>query len=204
MPALAKKVEARGMQETKTVKLGYSSTHGPTDEATLVRQAQAGNMPAFEMLYREHVAHANAICLRMTRDPAKAEECVQEAFVRAWSNIGNFAGASTFRTWLHRIAVNEVLGLQRREQRQGAQLRLVAEQARLEQHGASGRDATAEQIDLDEAIGELPDGARNVFVLSGINGYTHEQTAQMLGIAVGTSKAQLHRARALLAQRLDR
>ncbi len=204
MPALAQKVESRGMQETKTVKLGYSSTREPTDEATLVRQAQEGQMAAFEKLYREHVAHANAICLRMTRDPAKAEECVQEAFVRAWRNISKFAGASTFRTWLHRIAVNEVLGMQRREQRQGVQLQLVAEQQRVEQSIPRERDATAQQIDLEEAISELPDGARNVFVLSGINGYTHEQTAQMLGIAVGTSKAQLHRARALLAQRLDR
>ena len=172
-------------------------------EALLVRRAKGGDMTAFEALYRRHSGRVNALCLRMTRDRGKAEDCVQEAFVQAWRRIGSFEGRSAFGTWLHRIAVNQVLSMQRKEARRPGFLEVVED--RTEEPDASRRSEDGGlQMDLEGAVASLPEGARNVFVLAAVHGYSHEETAGMLGVAVGTCKAQLHRARRLLAERLDR
>jgi RNA polymerase sigma-70 factor (ECF subfamily) len=172
-------------------------------EALLVRRARGGDMAAFEALYRRHSGRVNALCLRMTGDRGKAEDCVQEAFVQAWRRIGSFEGRSAFGTWLHRIAVNQVLSMQRKEARRPGFLEVIED--RTEEPDPSRRSEDGGlQMDLEGAVASLPDGARNVFVLSAVHGYSHEETAGMLGVAVGTCKAQLHRARRLLAQRLDR
>lgn len=172
-------------------------------EALLVRRAKGGDMTAFEALYRRHSGRVNALCLRMTGDRGKAEDCVQEAFVQAWRRIASFEGRSAFGTWLHRIAVNQVLSMQRKEARRPGFLEVVED--RTEEPDASRRTQDGGlQMDLEGAVASLPDGARNVFVLSAVHGYSHGETAQMLGVAVGTCKAQLHRARRLLAERLDR
>ena len=172
-------------------------------EALLVKQARNGDVSSFESLYRRHEGRVYALCLRMTRSPDRAEDCVQEAFVKAWRSLPAFEGRSAFGTWLHRIAVNQVLSLQRKESRRPGHLELVEE--RLEQTDDRPRERDAGiEMDLEEAVGSLPPGARNVFVLFAVHGYSHEETANMLGVAVGTCKAQLHRARKLLAERLER
>jgi RNA polymerase sigma-70 factor (ECF subfamily) len=140
----------------------------------------------------------------MTGNAAQAEDCVQEAFVQAWKKLSSFQGASAFGTWLYRIAVNEVLGVQRRDRRRITHLQVVGDEERsegMEYARALGGEA-GEEIDVEQAVRALPEGARNVFVLVGLHGYSHEETAEALGVAVGTCKAQLHRARQLLTKRL--
>jgi len=172
------------------------------EERRLVVAAAGGSSTAFEALYRRHVPRLYALCLRMTGHVATAEDCVQDAFIQAWRNLPGFETRSAFGTWLHRIAVNVVLQ-QARRRRESLGLddsveREVADvlpDARNADPGL-GRD-------LENAIAALPPGARHVLVLVGLYGHTHEEAAQMLGIAAGTCKAQLHRARALLSARLE-
>lgn len=175
---------------------------GDRDEARLVREAAGGSVTAFEGLYRRYERRIYALCLRMTGSRDQAEDCVQETFVQAWQKLANFEGRSAFGTWLHRIAVNKVLSVQRYDSRRP---RLTPVDDTLsDPYGPSPATADAgAQMDLERAIGRLPDGARNVFVLHAVHGYSHEETAGMLGVAVGTCKAQLHRARRLLGERLD-
>lgn len=172
-------------------------------EALLVKQASRGDTRAFEALYRRHEGRMYALCLRMTGDRPRAEDCVQETFVQAWRKLDTFRGKSAFGTWLHRIAVNQVLSQQRKEARRPMLVEL--EEQRTEDPIAERRvKDSGLRLDLDGAIRSLPEGARNVFVLHAVHGYSHEETAEMLGVAVGTCKAQLHRARRLLAERLER
>lgn len=168
------------------------------DEARWIKQAKAADARAFEALYRMHVDKVYGLCLRMTGNVSEAEDCVQEAFIQAWNKLAKFRGDSAFSTWLHRIAVNTVLGRMRKSKRERDRIQAAAEAAPppvvVEDDGSLR--------DLSEAVGRLPEGARHVFVLSGIYGYSHEEASNMLGIAVGTSKAQLHRARQMLARDL--
>ena len=170
----------------------------PGDEARWVRQAQAGDTRAFEKLYRAHVDRIYGICLRMTGNVAEAEDCAQDAFIQAWNKLERFRGDSAFSTWLHRIAVNSVLGRMRKSKREQDRIRLATETSISP---ASVAD-TGELRDLSDAVDKLPEGARHVFVLFAVYGYSHDEASNMLGIAPGTSKAQLHRARRLLAQQL--
>jgi RNA polymerase sigma-70 factor (ECF subfamily) len=135
----------------------------------------------------------------MTRNPTSAEDCTQETFINAWRALDRFETRSAFGTWLHRIAVNVVLGKRRRVSF-GAETSLEDEQ--LEENDWAF-DTPVEESEIEEAIAGLPDGARDVLVLSGIYGYSHVETAEMLGVAEGTCKAQLHRARKLLKERLN-
>ncbi len=166
---------------------------------TVVR-AKKGDLSAFETLYRDNVGRIFALCLRMTGDRTEAEELTQEAFVRAWRKIGSFRGESAFSSWLYRLAVNVVLS--DRRARRSNLLRMVPEDAAPPDQLPRLRPLHGLGIDLDRAIGELPDGARRVFVLHEVEGYSHEEIAGLLGVAVGTCKAQLHRARKLLREAL--
>ena len=168
------------------------------DEKALIASAQSGDPRAFEGLYRLHVDKVYGLCLRMTGNVGEAEDCTQEAFIQAWSKLDKFRGDSAFGTWMHRIAVNAVLGRIRKSKREQDRIQVVAE---THSSPVSLAD-TGELRDLSDAIDRLPEGARHVFVLSGVYGYSHEETSEMLGVAIGTSKAQLHRARRLLAQQL--
>lgn len=172
-------------------------------EALLVQQAKAGQLDAFETLYRRHQGRVYALCLRMTGSRDQAEDCLQEAFVQAWRRLSGFQGRSAFGTWLYRIAVNQVLSLQRKEARRPGFVEIVDDRTQTPVDRPGPQDAGL-TMDLEEAVGSLPPGARNVFVLNAVHGYSHEETAKMLGVAIGTCKAQLHRARRLLAERLDR
>lgn len=163
---------------------------------TLARKSDAR---AFESLYRLHVDRVYGLCLRMTGNVSEAEDCTQEAFIQAWRQLDAFRGDSAFGTWLHRIAVNAVLGRMRKSRREQDRLRAVAE---VDDGPATVGDSGGLR-DLERAMEELPSGARHVFVLHAVYGYSHDETGEMLGIASGTSKAQLHRARRLLAQQLN-
>ena len=176
-----------------------SAPDSVADEAALIRQAQRSDTRAFETLYRLHVDKVYGLCLRMTGNVSEAEDCAQEAFIQAWNKMEKFRGDSAFSTWLHRIAVNTVLGRMRKSKREQDRIQVVADRSPVPlATGDSG-----EMRDLAEAIDRLPEGARHVFVLHAVYGYSHVEASDMLGIATGTSKAQLHRARRLLAQQLE-
>jgi len=168
-------------------------------EEGLLQRARNGDVRAFERLYRDHVGRVYGLCLRLTRDPADADDCTQEAFLNAWRALGRFETRSSFGTWLHRIAVNVVLG---RRRRASEQIEVTLPSEEPEMAGEWTLDTPVEVGEIEAAIAGLPDGARDVLVLSGIYGYSHGETAQMLGVAEGTCKAQLHRARALLRAKL--
>jgi RNA polymerase sigma-70 factor (ECF subfamily) len=172
-------------------------------ELALVQRASRGDVRAFERLYRENVGRVYGLCLRLTRHRANAEDCTQEAFINAWRSLERFESRSAFGTWLHRIAVNVVIGRRRsgRGVEAGAPASIAPSNAELSDEPCVF-DSPVEEAELERAIEALPEGARDVLVLSGIYGYTHAEVAEMLGVAEGTCKAQLHRARSLLQTRL--
>jgi len=169
-------------------------------ETRWVEKAQAGDRLAFEQLYRSHCNRIYALCWRMCGgDRALAEDMVQEAFVRAWNKLNLFRGDSKFGTWLHRLTVNVVLSDRRiRVKRLHREREMVDE---VERTLVGDRDVYAGlRKDLEAAIAGLPERARTVLVLYDIEGYRHKEIAEMTGMAVGSSKAQLHRARKLVRE----
>lgn len=176
------------------------------DDHALVRRAAGGDARAFERLYRQNSARIYGLCLRLCHgDAAKAEQATQDAFVRAWEKLASFRGESRFSTWLHRLTVNVVLG----------EHRLLRRWVSFEDELQPGHDGQGDgdgldpvepprqedlgsRIDLERAIARLPKGARTVLMLHDVEGYQHDEISELTGIAVGTSKAQLHRARRLL------
>jgi len=170
------------------------------EERALVDAAKRGSKAAFEALYRNHVGKIYGLCLRMTAHPATAEDCTQETFIQAWRSLPTFERRSTFGTWLHRIAVNAVLAQGRRRREELGQAASADELAAMRPDPSVGDTGAA--MDLEQAISGLPAGARQVLVLVGLYGHSHEEAAAMLGLAVGTCKSQLHRARQLLGERL--
>lgn len=170
------------------------STQRTDDDAVEVTLAAAGDAHAFERLYRRHATRIYNLVRRMY-GVDDAEEVTQDVFVRAWEKLATFRGESAFSTWLHRVAVNVVLG--RRESRGRQHARLAEGDAYIEMARAPRR-TPEEAMDLEDALAQLPDGARQIFVLHDIEGYRHEEIADLLGLATGTSKSQLHRARMAL------
>ena len=169
-------------------------------EIELVRLARQGDADAFRALYEAHVGRVFALCLRLAGERGQAEELTQDVFVRVWRQLDSFRGESAFGTWLHRVAVNEVLGRFRARGRRSRHE--TAED--LDQYDPPAARGGPPPIDLEAAIARLPPGARQVFVLYDVEGFRHEEIATLTGIAIGTSKAQLHRARRLLRESLDR
>ena len=163
--------------------------------------AAGGDRRAFERLYQANVNRVFSLCIRMVGDRAAAEELTQDVFVRAWEKIALFRGESAFSTWLHRLAVNVVLTARKTEGRRSA--RSVDDEDAIGV-AAAPTLAPGDRMDLEAAIGLLPPGARRVFVLHDVEGYKHEEIAGFLGITSGGSKAQLHRARMLLREALQR
>lgn len=172
-----------------------------SDDAN-ARAAAAGDVAAFEVLYRQHVRRVYAVVWRLVGGvDARAEELTQEAFVRAWQSLPNFRFESTFATWLHRLAVNT--GLMELRARRGGEERETDDTSLVDIGvGDSAGHDTALRIDLERAVATLPPRARAVLILYDVEGWKHEEIAAELGMAVGSSKAQLHRARALLRVRL--
>jgi RNA polymerase sigma-70 factor (ECF subfamily) len=169
-------------------------------EGALVQRACAGDTRAFERLYREHAGRVHGLCLRMTRDAQVAEDCTQETFIKAWRALAGFQTKSSLSTWLHRIAVNVVLA---RRRKVTPVLTAVEDEGEAVDEAQWVLETPVEVKEIESAIASLPPGARDAVVLHAIYGYSHEEAAQMLGIAEGTCKAQLHRARRLLRERLD-
>lgn len=174
-------------------------------EPEWIERARAGDTTAFERLYRTHSGRVYALCLRLLSDRGVAEEAVQDAFLRAWNRLGSFRGDSAFGSWLHRLAANVSIDRLRHEKRRGWDdegLEALGESEDPDGVRASALPASATAVDLERAIRRLPPRARLVFVLHDVEGYRHGEIAALAGIAEGTSKAQLHRARKLLRQAL--
>lgn len=172
-------------------------TNADLDRAD-VSLAAEGDHAAFERLYRRHVARVTSLATWLL-DAGDADDAVQEVFIRVWQKLHTFAGQSSFGTWLHRVAVNLML---RRRQRLG-----ISRQRHGEDDAAlAGLSAPLERPDLrvalERAVERLPSGAREVFVLHDMEGYKHDEIAELLEVDPGTSRSQLHRARLLLRQQL--
>ncbi|MEO8780098.1 MAG: RNA polymerase sigma factor [Rhodanobacter sp.] len=164
-----------------------------------VLAAAAGDPQAFQRLYALHVGRVHGALLRLAGyDHARAEDLTQEAFIRAWQKLPGFRHESAFGTWLHRLAINVALMDIRAR---GADPVRVTDEEHLPDFGATPFCAV-ERRELERAIGQLPPRARAVLVLHDIEGWRHEDIGNQLGMAVGTSKAQLHRARGLLRKAL--
>lgn len=163
--------------------------------------AAAGDRLAFERLYRQHSNRVFSLCARMVSDRGEAEELTQDVFVRAWEKLSLYRGESAFSTWLHRLAINLVLNHRKAlARRRGREL---DDQEQID--GRAGPSVhPGIRMDLEQAIGTLPPGARRVFVLHDVEGYKHEEIADLLGVTAGGCKAQLHRARRLLRKALNR
>jgi RNA polymerase sigma-70 factor, ECF subfamily len=190
-----------------TLALSQTNTSARPALDSDVALAASGDRDAFERLYRANSGRVFALCVRMVAERSTAEELTQDVFVRAWEKLHLFRGESSFGTWLHRLTVNVVLNARKSDGRQ---------RNRFEENDdeAGGMDALpgvvgmplapGDMLDLEEAITRLPPGARRVFVLHDVEGYKHEEIADMLGVTSGATKAQLHRARLLLREALNR
>jgi RNA polymerase sigma-70 factor (ECF subfamily) len=163
----------------------------------LVRASAAGDVAAFEQLYRQYNRRVYSICLRMLGNSTEAEDLTQDVFVQLFRKVGSFRGESAFTTWLHRMTVNQVLMHFRKR---GVRHESTTDDGELPTLIEVGTDRPSnmpiiDSIALERAISELPPGYRTVFVLHDVEGYEHEEIARMLGCTVGTSKSQLHKAR---------
>lgn len=175
----------------RTVKIAPLSDHA------LAVAAGGGDMGAFEQLYERHSRRVYSLCLRMTQNVPEAEDLAQEAFIQLFRKIGSFRGESAFTTWLHRLTVNQVLMHFRKR---STKVERTTEEGETPVQIVRGtenpnRMPVVDRIILDNALKQLPPGYRKVFVLHDIEGHEHEEIAKMLGVAVGTSKSQLHKAR---------
>jgi RNA polymerase sigma-70 factor (ECF subfamily) len=173
-----------------------------TREKDLVRAAQAGDVVAFERLYEDNVRRVYALCYRLAGNAHQAEELTQEAFIRAWQKLPSFRGDSAFSSWLHPLAVNVAYSRRRSDKRREARITATDDLTPFDPGHVDAHPALG--VDLERALAGLPAGARAVFVLHDVEGYKHEEIASLTGIATGTSKAQLHRARRLLREALQR
>ena len=168
----------------------------------LAKKAAAGDGLAFEELYRRHYRRVFALTLRMMGNPTEAEDMTQDVFLQLFNKIGMFRGESAFTTWLHRMTVNQVLMHFRKKSTRSELLTDEGETPVQIVQGTANPGAmpVIDRISLERALNELPVGYRTVFVLHDVEGYEHYEVAEMLGIAEGTSKSQLHKARLKLRQ----
>lgn len=163
----------------------------------LTQKAAKGNISAFEIIYERHHRRVYSLCMRMTNSQTEAEDLTQEVFIQLFRKVGSFRGDSAFSTWLHRMTVNQVLMYFRRR---SVKSEKTSETGEMPEQTVSGTEnprkmPVVDKIALKNAVAELPKGYRNVFILHDIQGYEHEEVARLMGISVGTSKSQLHKAR---------
>lgn len=173
----------------------------PTD-FELAQKSATGDTVAFAELYRRHFRRVYALCLRMMSNPTEAEDMTQEVFVQLFNKVGSFRGESAFTTWLHRMTVNQVLMHFRKRSTRSELLTDEGETPIQIVRGTENPDAmpVIDRISLERAVAQLPPGYRSVFLLHDVEGYEHYEIASMLGVAEGTSKSQLHKARLKLRQ----
>jgi RNA polymerase sigma-70 factor, ECF subfamily len=176
-------------------------------EAEAIERAKRGDEEAFEALYHLHKRRVYSLCLRMTANTAAAEDLTQEAFLQLFRKIGTFRGESAFSTWLHRMAVNVVLMQLRKK---GLPLVSLEETMETEEESPKKEPGAEDarlagainRIQLEQAVGDLPPGYRMVFLLHDVEGYEHNEIAEMVGCSIGNSKSQLHKARMKLRELL--
>jgi RNA polymerase sigma-70 factor (ECF subfamily) len=168
-----------------------------SSDLLLAQKAANGSMSAFETLYTRHNRRVYGICLRMMQNTAEAEDLTQEVFIQLYRKIKSFRGESAFTTWLHRMTVNQVLmHLRRRNVRDEK----TTDDGEIPDQVVPGTEnfqkmPIVDRLALDKAVGQLPPGYRTIFVLHDVEGFEHEEIAKMLGLSIGTSKSQLHKAR---------
>ena len=170
-------------------------------EAEAIEQAKLGNEAAFKALYDLHKRRVYSLCLRMTGNTASAEDLTQEAFLQLFRKIGTFRGESAFSTWLHRMAVNVVLMQLRKK---GLPVVPLDDATEGDEEGSIKKEPGApderlagsiDRLRLQRAVDELPPGYRTIFVLHDVEGYEHNEIAELVGCSIGNSKSQLHKAR---------
>jgi RNA polymerase sigma-70 factor (ECF subfamily) len=164
-----------------------------------VALAASGDASAFERIYRLHVSRIHSLTRRMLGSQI-ADEVTQDIFVRTWQKLGQFRGESAFSTWLHRLAVNVVI--ERRRSLAIQRERVTDDPAALDHVMVAPARADL-RVDFEAAIEQLPEGAREIFILHDVEGHKHREIAALLGITSGTSKRQLHRARMLMRKHLS-
>jgi RNA polymerase sigma-70 factor (ECF subfamily) len=186
---------------TEDVTVAEVGTKEPSDYE-LAQKSAAGDTAAFEVIYRRHFRRVYALCLRMMGNPVEAEDMSQDVFLQLFNKIGMFRGESAFTTWLHRMTVNQVLMHFRKKSTRSELLTDEGETPIQIVKGTEnpGTMPVVDRISLERALQQLPPGYRTVFVLHDIEGYEHYEISDMLGIAEGTSKSQLHKARLKLRQ----
>ncbi len=177
-----------------------TSTKTDTAQASdyvLAQKSAEGDMKAFEELYERHNRRVYSLCLRMSRNTAEAEDLAQEVFIQLYRKVGSFRGDSAFTTWLHRLTVNQVLMHFRKRSVRDEKTTEDGETPEQVVFGTGNPSQmpVIDRIALDRAVAKLPPGYRTVFFLHDVEGHEHEEIARMLGVAVGTSKSQLHKAR---------
>lgn len=182
-----------------TLPLPLTPSFAPSATLEDVPLAAKGDRRAFERVYRSHVDRVFSVCVRMVGDRVRAEELTQDVFVRCWEKLPTFRGDAKFSTWLHRLAVNVVLNERESDARRRSRHAGTAEDLdTMSSEAVRPLPVPGLSLDLERAIATLPAGARRVFVLHDVEGYTHEEIGTMLGVTAGGCKAQLHRARMLL------
>ncbi len=179
---------------------------GKATDLQLARSAAHGDMGSFEELYKRHHRRVYSVCLRMLQNTSEAEDLTQDVFIQLYRKIGSFRGDSAFTTWLHRMTVNQVLMHFRKRT---VKFEKTTEEGETPDQIVTGtanpeRMRIVDKIALDNAIEQLPDGYKNVFVLHDVQGFEHEEVARILGCSVGTSKSQLHKARLKLQKLLKK
>jgi RNA polymerase sigma-70 factor, ECF subfamily len=182
------------------------SNHLDGGDFQLAQLAAAGDVLAFEELYARHHRRVYSICLRMLHNPTEAEDLTQDVFVQLFRKIGSFRGDSAFTTWLHRMTVNQVLMHFRKR---NVKLEKVTDEGETPVQIVTGTEnpdkmPIVDRIALQDAVEQLPNGYKNVFLLHDVQGYEHEEVARILGCSVGTSKSQLHKARLKLRKILTK
>lgn len=205
--------ELKGTSEIPVYQTPITADVESFDETTadidLCRMAAAGSIAAFEMIYERFHRRTFSLCLRMTNSQTEAEDLTQEVFIQLFRKIGSFRGDSAFTTWLHRLTVNQVLMHFRRRSVKNERTSDDGEIPEQTVHGTANpsKMAVVDRIALKNAIALLPYGYKNVFILHDVEGFEHEEVARIMGISVGTSKSQLHKARlklrSLLVKRQD-
>lgn len=193
-PHLSKQVESRKGTGGSTIERCVRES--PNQDGRDVKLAAGGDQRAFERLYRAHVSRVYSLSVRMV-GPEWAEDLTQEVFVRAWQKLKTFRGESRFGTWLHRLAVNLLLS-----RRETLKKRAHLPAGHLLENLTARQAPPGFAVDFEKAVRDLPEGARQVFVLFQVEGYPHQEIAEMMGISEGTSKSQLHRARMMLRKAL--
>jgi RNA polymerase sigma-70 factor, ECF subfamily len=205
----------RRIRSTSSAAIGQLARQRPTEpvawtEAEAIRRAQAGDAAAFEHLFQLHSRRVYALCLRMVGNPADAEDLAQEAFLQLFRKIATFRGESAFSTWLHRMTVNVVLMRLRKKSLPTDSLEESLEPD--SENSGPKRDVGApdlrlsgavDRVNLERSIEKLPPGYRTVFMLHDVQGYEHNEIADIMGCSVGNSKSQLHKARTRLRELLQ-